>query len=152
MNSHIPLPLDGQPLDHPNALFKEDDPWFIEDARITREAERESAKIDRDLAQADADQVLADYLMLRDDAERGDPQAQLDFGITLLAEGDLAGAFAWFRRSAEQGFAMAQVALSWCYSEGEGVEKDPVQAAKWHQLAARQEDKGTEEDLCRLSA
>jgi TPR repeat protein len=42
----------------------------------------------------------------------------------------------WWRRAAEQGFALAQGALGFMYERGEGVRRDLVQAHKWYNLAA----------------
>ena len=47
---------------------------------------------------------------------------------------------AWFRKAAEQGDAGAQNSLGWHYRDGEGVEKDPVEAVAWHRKAAEQGD------------
>ncbi len=41
----------------------------------------------------------------------------------------------WYRLSAEQGFAAAQVNLGWMYGNGRGVSQDLVQAHLWFNLA-----------------
>ena len=42
------------------------------------------------------------------------------------------------RKDAEQGDAVSQFELGWCYDFGEGVEKDMKQAAEWYRKAADQ--------------
>lgn len=44
----------------------------------------------------------------------------------------------WYRKSAEQDYAEAQVSLGVCYEKGEGVEKSAVDAKKWYEKAALQ--------------
>jgi TPR repeat protein len=44
----------------------------------------------------------------------------------------------WFRKAAGQNDVDAQYALGICYGTGEGVAKDPVEAAKWFRKAAEQ--------------
>ena len=44
----------------------------------------------------------------------------------------------WYRKGAEQGDAQAQFNLGFCYTYGEGVAKDHVEAAKWYRKAAEQ--------------
>jgi TPR repeat protein len=43
-----------------------------------------------------------------------------------------------YRRSADQGFAVAQANLARLYDEGLGVEQDPERAARWYERAAEQ--------------
>ena len=52
----------------------------------------------------------------------------------------------WYR-SAEQGFAMAQVSLGLMYALGEGVPKDDVQAYAWVNIAAAQGDEKAKENF-----
>ena len=47
-------------------------------------------------------------------------------------------AAAWLNKSADQGYAPAQHDLGWCYENGTGVPKDPVQTARWRRKAAEQ--------------
>ncbi|MDR1826947.1 MAG: SEL1-like repeat protein [Methylobacteriaceae bacterium] len=44
----------------------------------------------------------------------------------------------WFRKSAEQGYAPAQVSLGYVFLNGEGVKKDATEAVKWFRRAAEQ--------------
>ena len=45
---------------------------------------------------------------------------------------------AWLRRSAEQGYALAQCNLGASYAKGWGVEKDDAQAVAWYRRSAEQ--------------
>ena len=54
---------------------------------------------------------------------------------------DYAAALRWYRKSAEQGNAKAQVNLSGMYYKGLGVAQDYIQAHKWYNRAAMQGDK-----------
>ncbi len=51
------------------------------------------------------------------------------------------------RKHAEQGHAKAQFDLGVCYAKGEGVNKDPAEAAKWYRKAAEQGDAGAQYNL-----
>ena len=44
----------------------------------------------------------------------------------------------WYRKSADQGNALAQTNLGFCYENGEGVAKDIKQAAFWYRQSAEQ--------------
>ena len=44
----------------------------------------------------------------------------------------------WYRKAAEQGYALAQYYLGSCYEEGQGVAQDDVEAVKWYRMAAEQ--------------
>ena len=44
----------------------------------------------------------------------------------------------WFRLSAEQGSAMAQLKLSLMYADGLGVPRNHIEAVKWLRMAAEQ--------------
>ena len=54
----------------------------------------------------------------------------------------------WYRKSAEAGYAVAQLKLGAMYKAGNGVEKDVAKAVHWTQLAAVQ---GFEEALTCLN-
>jgi TPR repeat protein len=53
---------------------------------------------------------------------------------------DLAEAVKWYRKSANQGLAVAQYNLGDCYLLGDGVAKDSAEAIKWYSKAAEQGD------------
>lgn len=56
------------------------------------------------------------------------------------------------RKAAEQGHAEARFCLGECCEEGVGVEKDPVEAARWYRLAAEQGHEDAAEALARLES
>ena len=51
---------------------------------------------------------------------------------------DLGEAVAWFKKSADQGHAKAQLNMGYCYAHGIGVDKDPKQAMAWFKKSADQ--------------
>ncbi len=51
---------------------------------------------------------------------------------------DYAQAFAYFSKSAQQGYAPAQYRLGATYANGDGTEQDPEQALEWYRKAAAQ--------------
>ena len=51
---------------------------------------------------------------------------------------DDAEAIAWYRRSAEQGNAVAQSHLGLMYANGRGVPQDDAEAIAWYRRAAEQ--------------
>ncbi|MFZ4703695.1 MAG: tetratricopeptide repeat protein, partial [Candidatus Methylumidiphilus sp.] len=53
---------------------------------------------------------------------------------------DNASAVEWYRKSAKQGVALAQLNFGIMYAYGTGVERDPIQAYAWVDLAARTEN------------
>ncbi|MBQ9771958.1 MAG: sel1 repeat family protein, partial [Lentisphaeria bacterium] len=56
----------------------------------------------------------------------------------------------WYRKAAEQGNALAQYNLGVCYENGEGVQKDLVQAVFWFRKAADQGYAQAQEALKKL--
>ena len=84
-------------------------------------------------------QEVADLLT---QAERGDPEAQLEVGEMYVAGRDVPQndvvAFAWYRQAAEQGVAEAQFNVGLMYSSGRGVPRDEAEAVTWYQKAAAQ--------------
>ena len=80
--------------------------------------------------------------LLRERAQAGDAEAQLNLGA-LLATGrggrpDPAQAARWYRKAAEQGNASAQYNLGTLYAQGTGVTRDMSQAVHWWRKAAEQ--------------
>jgi TPR repeat protein len=75
-------------------------------------------------------------------AETGDPTSEYQLGLCYYSgQGvakDFSEAVKWFRKAAEQNYAMAQNALGICYANGQGVTKDEVEAVKWFRKAAEQ--------------
>jgi TPR repeat protein len=82
------------------------------------------------------------FELLKAQAEKGDPQAQLSLG-SLYASGrgvprDLTKAAKWHRKAAEQGLARAQLRVAYEYADGLGVKSDHVEAVRWLRRAADQ--------------
>ena len=75
---------------------------------------------------------------LKSDAERGDPNAQSVLGEVYYRAQDYQNAFAWFRKSAQQGYAAGQYNLGVMYMEGSGTAKDAGESVKWFLKAAEQ--------------
>lgn len=76
-------------------------------------------------------------------AEKGDPQAQFDLGVTYYygrgVPKDYEKASHWFQKAADQGNAAAQYALGRMYYYGRGMRQDLGTASTWFQKSA---DKG----------
>jgi TPR repeat protein len=53
---------------------------------------------------------------------------------------DYKKALEWFRKAADQGYAVAQCNLGFMYANGFGVEKNDEKALEWCRKAAEQED------------
>ena len=76
----------------------------------------------------------------------GIPVAQYSIGVIfyngmLKTPRDYTKALEWFKKSAEQGFAVAQLSVGECYMLGQGTSKDYNQAKKWLRKAAKQGNK-----------
>ncbi|MCZ6751727.1 MAG: tetratricopeptide repeat protein, partial [Acidobacteria bacterium] len=54
------------------------------------------------------------------------------------ARRDYEEALRWYKMSAEQGYAPAQLVLGNMYSKAQGVERDAAEATKWYRQAAEQ--------------
>lgn len=91
------------------------------------------------------------FKVLLEDAKAGDPVAQNGLGVMYytgeaiskspsgqVLNNDPELAAGWFFRAAEQGYADAQFNLGLMYANGEGVEKDMVQAVELFKKAAEQ--------------
>jgi len=94
---------------------------------------------------------------LKEAADKGDPQAQLELGMIYSTGArlprDLVKAARWHRKAAEQGLARAQYQVGVDYAYGEGVKANPTEAARWFRLAADQGlvEAQYEMGLCSLS-
>jgi uncharacterized protein len=51
---------------------------------------------------------------------------------------DYSEAVRWYRKSAEQGYAMAQYALGYTYFSGEGIALDYSEAVRWYRKSSEQ--------------
>nr|WP_279341670.1 hypothetical protein [Geothrix sp. SG200] len=84
---------------------------------------------------------------LREAAEAGDADACYRLGLsyrsgTSQLPRDEAGAVSWFRRAAEAGHRDAMRAMAQAYLGGHGVVRDPREAARWAEAAAREDLSG----------
>jgi TPR repeat protein len=83
---------------------------------------------------------LDTFQKMKNDAERGDPKAQVVLGEAYYRVQDYQNALVWFRKSAQQGYASGQYNLGVLYLEGSGTAKDEGEAQKWFLKAAEQGD------------
>jgi TPR repeat protein len=60
-----------------------------------------------------------------------------EYGELSIAK-DHKKAVEWYRKSAAQGYAVAQFILGYCYAEGTGVTQDYAEAVKWFRKSAEQ--------------
>jgi len=76
-------------------------------------------------------------------AEKGDAEAQYNlaqryfYGDDIIVK-DYLEAAKWYRMAAEQGHALAQDALGYCYNRGKGVPEDKAEGVRWYLKAAEQ--------------
>jgi TPR repeat protein len=81
---------------------------------------------------------------LKEKADQGDAFAQYALGLQYLTTPGIEErdplAASWIRRSAEQGFLEAQVALADLYRKGQGLPQDLFQAYVWSSIAALRGD------------
>jgi uncharacterized protein len=81
--------------------------------------------------------------LVRQDAERGDPKAELTLGF-LFATGlsgvtrDPAAALTWYRKASQHGSADATMFIAVFYDAGQGGQQDHAEALKWFREAAMQ--------------
>jgi len=78
--------------------------------------------------------------LLKPEAEKGDPVAQVKYGL-IFAKGlgvprDGAQAFPWFQKAADQGNAEAMYCVGVAYDFGDTGAKDPAKAAQWYRKSA----------------
>jgi len=90
-------------------------------------------------------------------AAAGHTDAQVEYAVMLFrghgVPPDQKHGAQLFRAAAERGLAVAQNRLARCYANGAGVEKDLVEAAKWHLIAkaAGEADDNLDKLLAKLS-
>jgi len=65
---------------------------------------------------------------------------------------DQVEAVKWFRKAAEQNYALAQNNLGVCFYNGDGVAADWVEAYKWRLLAAGQGDEYAKKNMTVLES
>ena len=64
------------------------------------------------------------------------PAEMYEKGKSEYESGNYTDAFEWYRKSAEQGFVDAQLALGLCYSDGLGTEQSDEKAVFWYRKSA----------------
>lgn len=101
-------------------------------------------------ARSTADAMNKGVFWLRKAAEQGDRDSQFQLGALYLGHWQLAAddeiairpdmseALKWFTAAAEQGEIAAQSNLGDFFLNGDGVERNVVQAYKWYYLASRE--------------
>lgn len=89
--------------------------------------------------------------LLRQQAVRGDAQAQYDLAVALDcgrdARRDQVEAFEWLRKSAAAGHVGAQSALGWKYMTGQGAPRDDGAAFEWLRRAAEKGNTSAQNNL-----
>ncbi|WP_317319369.1 tetratricopeptide repeat protein, partial [Alistipes communis] len=63
---------------------------------------------------------------------------------------DYTEAVKWYRKAAEQGYAVAQFEMGWCYKHGYGVPKDLAEAKRWYRKAADAGNQDAKKHLAEL--
>ena len=97
--------------------------------------------------------LRAEFVALKEAAERSDPEAQLALGIAHLDGGhglierNPEIAAGWIKKAAERGLSKAQFRMGILYQNGVGVEKSSDRADEWY---ARAGESGTVEDQYQL--
>ena len=71
-------------------------------------------------------------------AQRGDAEAQFVYANILLEMNDIKEALLWYRKSAKQGFALAQYKLAIMFYKGIGVPENKTIALSWFRKSAKQ--------------
>ena len=82
--------------------------------------------------------VILTGLFCSSGAVWADAQSANDKGYKAYNAGDYAEAVKWFRKGAEQGYAVAQYNLGLMNDEGKGVTQDDAEAVKWFASGAAQ--------------
>ena len=90
-----------------------------------------------------------DKLSLTQKAWEGDADAQFELGCSYSQLQDHEEALKWFRKSAEQGHAIAQYNMGLMSANGMGVSQNHKEAVKWYIKAAEQ---GYAKAQCNLGA
>ena len=96
-------------------------------------------------------QPTAEVAVLRNEAMRGDVQAQYDLAVALDCgcgvQRDRAEAVEWLRKAADRGHVGAQSALGWKYMTGDGVRRDDKLAFAWLRRAAERGNTSAQNNL-----
>lgn len=68
---------------------------------------------------------------IKKSAENGDAESQNDYGIICEMSGKQEEAFAWFLKSAKQGFVDGEFNLARCFEMGIGTKENPTKATEF---------------------
>jgi len=119
-------------------------------ARRANAADTRSGEAGTSAGASDA-QPTAEVAVLRNEAMRGDVQAQYDLAVALDCgcgvQRDRAEAIEWLRKAADRGHVGAQSALGWKFMIGEGVPRDDKLAFEWLRRAAERGNTSAQNNL-----
>ena len=76
---------------------------------------------------------------IREEAEKGSPEAQYTLALHYEKMGDMTEAFKWYRMAADQGDFESEYKVGVCYEKGQGVSENSEEAFKWYKKAAEKE-------------
>lgn len=80
--------------------------------------------------------IDAEDLLLVEEADKGDAEAQTDLALIFLSNRKFKEAIFWLELAAEQGYADAMNWLGRCYIHGDGIEKNENVGMMWLAKAA----------------
>ena len=130
----IPQPPPPQPIPAPPDAFAPPSPPPQATADLAPPAGSQPPEKDTRATDAPADPIMR----LRQSAQRGNGDAQLQLGVIYYTAEDPKEAAAWFAKAADQGLVDAQFRLAVMALNGEGMPADPIIAAGWFSKAALQ--------------
>jgi len=92
---------------------------------------------------------------LLESAQKGDADAQFELGKNyetgrIGLPKDIAQAQRWYHAAADQGDPYALASLGILYNFGKGVQKDPVQAFMYYELAVARSDGGNRDSIAEM--
>lgn len=73
-------------------------------------------------------------------AQQGDAKAQFRVANVYESQNNYPEAVKWYRKAADQGLTLAELALARIYNEGKGVSSDEKESIKWLNKAANSGD------------
>ena len=85
---------------------------------------------------------MSNEIELKRLAEQGNVEAQYLLGSMYMDEHKAGDGMLWLKKSANQGYPLAQDCVCLCYEHGIGVAKDKFQANYWGKKADESERRG----------